>query len=154
MSPLPAYRHSQLYAMLWLLLPATLALVVFLAALQRDGGAMVGLLLAGAANLGALALLGRLVIEVRGDCLHWRFGWLGWPRWSVPLAEIAAIERLRTPAIAGSGIKGTRRDRLCNVTIGGTALRLTLADGRRVTLGTPEPERLHAFLEARLPRRR
>jgi hypothetical protein len=61
------------------------------------------------------------------------------------------MERTHAAASRGAGIKGPRADRLYNATLGGPALRLTLHDGRVVTLGTPEPERLRAFIEARRP---
>lgn len=37
-----------------------------------------------------LLVLGRLVGSEHGLVLHWRYGWLGWPRWRLPLDDIAA----------------------------------------------------------------
>jgi hypothetical protein len=145
----PAYRHVQIYGLLWIILLATQAFAVLFVLLQADAHLWKGLLLVSVMNAAALSTLGRLVIEVREGQLHWGFGWLGRPAWQLRLAEIVAVESLRAPRIAGSGIKGTRRHRLYNVTIGGPALQLTLADGRKVTLGTPEPERLRGFIQPR-----
>jgi hypothetical protein len=58
---------------------------------------------------------------------------------------------VQTSFALGSGIRGPAQHRLYNVTMGGTALRLHLRDGRTVTLGTPEPARLASFIEPRLP---
>lgn len=99
--------------------------------------------------LGALLLVfGRLVIEVRGDALVWRFGWLGWPRWRVPLSDIVAAEPARSSVLEGWGIRFTREGMLYNAH-GRQAVRLTLRSGRRLRLGTREPQRL---LQALTPR--
>jgi hypothetical protein len=76
---------------------------------------------------------------------------VGWPRWQVPLADIVQVQVTQTRALQGSGIKGSSANRLYNVTIAGPAVLLVLRDGRRVTLGSPEAERLAAFIQARLP---
>lgn len=147
-----AYRHVQVYTTLWLVLPmaavVTLGVALVSGPLDLSNVALLSLPLL----LGALLLLGRLLIELDGQHLRWQFGYVGWPRWQLALADIRQVERSKAPAMAGSGIKGSRRKRLYNVTIGGPAVLLTLHDGRTVMLGTPEPERLAAFIEARLPR--
>ncbi|MDO9093701.1 MAG: hypothetical protein Q7U99_13810 [Rubrivivax sp.] len=147
-----AYRHVQVYTTLWLVLPmaavVTLGVALVSGPLDLSNVALLSLPLL----LGALLLLGRLLIELDGQHLRWQFGYVGWLRWQLALADIRQVERSKAPAMAGSGIKGSRRKRLYNVTIGGPALLLTLHDGRTVMLGTPEPERLAAFIEARLPR--
>lgn len=93
--------------------------------------------------------LGRLVTEVRGDALVWRFGWLGWPRWRVPLDEIVAVEPARSRALEGWGIRLTGEGMLYNAH-GLQAVRLTLRGGRRLRLGTREPQRLIQALRPRL----
>ena len=65
-------------------------------------------------------------------------------------AEVARLEVTRAD-VFGSGIKGPARHRRYTVTMGGPALRLHLHDGRSVTLGTPDPQRLASFVQARLP---
>lgn len=148
MTALPSYRHVQAYTVLWLLLPLTFGITLWIVLASHDVPALELALLAGL-PLALLLGLGRLVIEIDGPVLRWRFGWLGWPRWQVALAEIVAVEKTRAPGMAGSGIRATRQGRLYNVTIGGPAVALTLRDGGRVLLGTPEPEKLAAFIEAR-----
>lgn len=102
--------------------------------------------------LGLLALpllLGRLLTEVRGDALVWRFGWLGWPRWRVPLDEIVAVEPARSSALEGWGIRFTRDGMLYNAH-GLQAVRLTLRSGRQLRLGSAEPARLAQALQPRI----
>lgn len=91
------------------------------------------------------------VAALRDDRLRWTFGFLGWPRWDLSLQEIELVQCVRTSAWRGAGIKVLGKDKLFSVSIGGPALRLGLSGGRIVTLGTPEPERLAAFIEARRP---
>lgn len=142
----PSYRHTQTFTLLWITLP--------LAALAAAAGALASRqtapLMIYALVLPALLLLfGRLVIELRGRRLHWSFGFLGWPRWSVALDEVERMEVTQARAIQGAGIKGLGRRRLYNVRMGGPVLQLELRDGRTIQLGTPEPQRLRSFIEAR-----
>ena len=148
MTSLPSYRHVQPFTVLWMLLPLTFGITLWTVWMTHDVPALELALLAGL-PLALLLGLGRLVIELDGPALRWRFGWLGWPRWQVALSDIVAVEKTRAPATAGSGIRTTRQGRLYNVAIGGPAVALALRDGRRILLGTPEPEKLAAFIEAR-----
>ena len=52
----------------------------------------------------SLAVLGRLVIELRGQVLHWHYGFFGWPRWQLPLGEIEDLQAARGAA-AHAGIQ-------------------------------------------------
>jgi hypothetical protein len=144
------YRHAQPFTVLWVMLPLTALAITALALKQRDPAVFGVLALSWGLCLTALALLGRLAIEVRSDVLHWGFGYLGWPRWQVRLNEIARTDIGRPSAWRGAGIKGLGSNRLYNASMGGPALQLTLRDGRRITLGTPEPDRLEAILRARM----
>lgn len=94
-------------------------------------------------------LLGRLVTELRGDGLRWHYGWLGWPRWRVDLDDIVAVEPARSSWIEGWGIRTTGEGMLYN-SFGTRAVRLTLRDGRRLRLGTRDPQRLAQLLRNRL----
>ena len=147
MTPHPSYRHVQPFLMLWLALPLGAA-VAALGALVTPQAA-IGLGVALAIPALSLLLLGRLVIELDAQRLHWSFGFIGWPRWSLALDDIEHIELTHARAVQGAGIKGTGRQRLFNVTMGGPALQMVLRDGRVIVLGTPEPQRLRAFIEAR-----
>ena len=149
-----AYRHVQTYTTLWVILLACAGFggyMIWLEATTGSGESLLGLLVLVSSVEGGLLLLGRLVITVHTHELRWQFGYVGWPRWSVPLEEIVQLEPVQTSFAMGSGIRGPAQHRLYNVTMGGTALRLHLRDGRSVTLGTPEPARLASFIEPRLP---
>jgi len=152
-----AYRHVQTYTVLWIILTLSGLVTLGVAAMVGPAGATAGGLVALPVLpvlpvlMVSLLLLGRLVIELDAQHLRWRFGYIGWPRWQLALVDIRRVERTRAPASAGSGIKGSKDKRLYNVTIGGPAVLLTLHDGRTAMLGTPEPERLAAVIEARLP---
>jgi hypothetical protein len=150
----PGYRHVQAVQGLWFVLPASLggtALGLRLAMPHESGLVPAVILLA--VGLGSLLVFGRLVIEVVGAGsaaeLRWRFGWLPWPRWRLPLAEVAAAESARSTWLEGWGIRSTREGALYNAS-GFAAVRLRLKNGKSIRLGTPEPERLRAFVQARL----
>jgi len=96
-----------------------------------------------------LLLLGRLVTELRGDSLRWHYGWLGWPRWRVALDDVIAVEVARSSWIEGWGIRTTGEGMLYNSS-STHAVRITLRDGRRLRLGTRQPERLAKLLRDRI----
>jgi hypothetical protein len=139
---------------MWLTLPLPAAFVSVIALRGGETGLLQGVAIAWAVCVVGLVALGRLVIEVDADRLHWTYGFLGWPRWALALDEVVDMQCVRTSRWRGAGIKGLGKDKLFNASIGGPALRLHLTGGRIVTLGTPEPERLAAFIEARRPRPR
>jgi len=146
-----SYRHTQWFTTMWVGLPLP-AMFVSVAALRSpDAHLLQAMGIAWGVCVVGLVSLGRLVIELRADRLHWTFGFLGWPRWDLSLQEIELVQCVRTSAWRGAGIKGLGKDKLFNASIGGAALRLQLTGGRIVTLGTPEPERLAAVIEARRP---
>jgi hypothetical protein len=145
-----SYRQVQTFTLLWLTLPLA-ALVAGAGALAapRSAPLLIYALALPTLFVLLLVLLGRLVIELRGRDLHWSFGYVGWPRWQVALDEIERMEVTRSRALQGAGIKGLGRRRLFNVQMGGPVLQLDLRDGRTIQLGTPEPQRLRGFIEAR-----
>ncbi|MBL8329490.1 MAG: hypothetical protein JNJ71_11595 [Rubrivivax sp.] len=149
-----AYRHTQTYTVLWLILIVAAAVTVpaTMGSTATPEG-LAGVLLVLATFLAGLLLLGRLVIEVDSEAVRWSFGYVGWPAWQEPLKSIVSTELGKANVAFGSGIKGTAKHRQFNVVISGPALRLHLMDGRSVTLGTPEPQRLQGFIEARRDQR-
>jgi hypothetical protein len=148
----PAYQHAQTFTTLWTLMPVTSLVVAAVLWLTGDPQAQLGIGIVLSTTAVTLALFGRLVIEVHADRVRWQFGWLGVPSGSVPLGEVTAIETARGSA-SGAGIKGTRQDREYTAAMNSPGVRLRLKDGRSVLLGTPEPDRLRRFIEARVPRR-
>lgn len=147
-----AYRHVQTYTAVWLIDLVIAAVTVPIVLSVGDGDRWLDVAPLMATVLGIPLFLGRLVIEVDARRLRWRFGYVGWPVWAQDLSDVVATEVARADVSRlSSGIQGTRQHRQFNVAIGGPALRLTLADGRQVTLGTPEPQRLQGFVDARRP---
>jgi len=103
-------------------------------------------LIAGAVVAGAIGWAwGALTVRIQGGELQVRFG-LGWPRKTVPVAQIAAVEITRTTLLEGWGLRHTRRGWLYNVS-GFDAVLLQLANGRSMMVGTDEPRRLKAAIE-------
>jgi hypothetical protein len=145
------YRHVQAFRFLWLSLPLMTLWAGKLVLDSGDPGARPALAIVGATSAALLLLLGRLVVELRGGVLRWHYGFVGWPRYQAALGEIVRLERVRTSPWQGAGIRGLGKHRLFNASLGGPALRLTMRDGRTMTLGTPDAERLAAFIEARRP---
>jgi len=145
----PSYAHSQWMWPLWVALPAASAagVIALLADLGPDD-ARVAIVVA-VAGLAVLLVLGKLTVEIDDALLQWRFGLLGWPRWRLPLADIAAVEKAGSTLAEGWGIRRTREGMLYNAS-GRLAVRLRLRDGRTIRLGSDEPERLAAFIAARL----
>lgn len=146
-----SYRSSQWMLALWLILPPNTALVAALT-WPTPLPLWVKLLALGVPLL-ILLLFGRLVIELRGSLLRWRYGFVGWPRWHLALDEITEI-KLTRGSLAHAGIQFKGRQRVFTASLGGPALALSLRDGRSVLLRSPEPDRLAQFIRARLPDRR
>lgn len=85
-------------------------------------------------------LFASLTIEVEGGVLTVQFG-PGLIRKRVLLATIRSCEVVRNPWWYGWGIRRTPHGWLYNVS-GLAAVELTLQNGRRLRMGTDEPERL------------
>jgi hypothetical protein len=94
---------------------------------------------------------GALTVRIQGGEVQVRFG-IGWPRKTIPLAEIAAVEVTRTTFLEGWGLHRTRRGWLYNVS-GFDAVLLQLASGQSMMVGTDEPRRLKAAIERAQARR-
>jgi hypothetical protein len=145
----PLYSHTQrgwaliLAAALGALFAFVLVFVLPPAAAEPLPGWLPALII-GAPGLTLLAF-GSLTVTIAEGQLTWRFG-LGWPRKSLPLAEITLAEPTRTRFIEGWGIHLTRRGWLYNVS-GFDAVLLTRRDGKSVLIGTDEPRALVAALE-------
>ena len=116
-----------------------------------DGPAPRGMLLVGALVAALFGVLwSRLTVRIDGDRLRWAFG-LGWPRFSLPLADIATVEVTRTTFWQGWGIRRIRHGWLYNIA-GWDAVLIKRKDGKQVLLGTDEPRRLQAAIQRAVPR--
>jgi len=148
----PAYDHIQYMPPLALLVPISAPALSLALAGPALHEALPVIALATAVGAVALLVMGRLRVRLDGQQLLWNFGWLPLPRWRLALSDIAAVEVARSRWYEGWGINRTRQGMLYNVR-GCGAVRLQLRDGRVIRLGSDEPERLCAYLQARLPRR-
>jgi len=128
---------------------AALGLLVLAASGLFTGQAPGAVLIVGAVAAAALGLLwSRLTVEIDGEQLRWSFG-PGWPRFSLALSDIAAVEITRTRFWQGWGIHRTRHGWLYNIA-GWDALRITRKDGKQLLLGSDEPRRLRSALDRAL----
>jgi hypothetical protein len=102
-----------------------------------------------AAGVGIAALLGwmwgSMTVRIQDGQLRIRFG-LGWPRRTVTLSDISAVEITRTSFFDGWGVRWTRRGWLFNVS-GYDAVLLQLHGGRSLLVGSDEPRRLKDALQ-------
>lgn len=144
----PLYEHIQAGWPMRIAFIATSALFLGMTLLPELGRTPtpVGVLIAGAAFTALLGWTwGSLKVRIEGGELQVRFG-LGWPRKTVPLAEITAVEVTRTTFMEGWGVHRTRRGWLYNVS-GFDAVLLRLSNGRSMMVGTDEPRRLKTAIE-------
>jgi hypothetical protein len=144
----PLYEHTQAgWPMRIAFVAASLVLAVLAAMPELSDRPAPPLVLIAAAALSAVIgwTWGALTVRIQGEDLQVRFG-LGWPRKTVPLTEIAAVEVTRTTFLEGWGLHRTRRGWLYNVS-GFDAVLLRLTNGRSMMVGTDEPRRLKAAIE-------
>lgn len=143
MSDAETYRHTQVGR--WQVGAAVLALVIALvAAFAIDFGAL-GLIIT-ISVLPVLFSFMTLTVVVRDDHVLLRFGY-GIVRKRIALSDVSASAEVRTTFLDGVGIRMVSRGWLYNVATG-SAVELTLVGGKRVLIGTDEPARLLAAIEA------
>ncbi|MES2069097.1 MAG: hypothetical protein V4488_02030 [Pseudomonadota bacterium] len=146
----PVYIERQFASVLWIVLPV-ISLLVFMfhynAAQQAAQTWALGIVVL--ANALILLLLGRLTISIDATHLRWHFGFIGWPAWSIPLAEIAGAEATSSRWIEGWGIKYTKQGMLYNAA-GTAAVRIRRRNGKSLRLGCSDPRRLLSFLAPRI----
>lgn len=132
------YEHSQSGGPgRWVLLAAAVGLLAWRALDPADSPPLAVI----AVLAVVLLLFDRLTIGVGSGELAWRFGYLGWPRWRLPLTEIVSATVTRTAWLEGWGIRLTRRGWLYNVS-GLDAVLILRRDGKTLLLGSDEAPRL------------
>lgn len=144
----PRYRHTQAGWPMRLSFTAfALGLVVACALppLELGRGSTWAMLSGAAVALFVGWLCSSLSIQIDDEALRFHFGF-GWPRKSVPLADIAAAEITRTTLWEGWGVHRTRRGWLYNVA-GHDAVLIRRHDGTSLLVGSDEPRRLKAAIE-------
>lgn len=145
-----AYQHTQNGWPIRIAFAATALGFALMASTQPLSGATPRTALAiGALGAVAIGLIwSRMTIAIDSERLRWSFGF-GWPRFSLPLADIRSIELTRTTFWQGWGIHRTRQGWLYNIA-GSQAVVVTRKDGKNLLLGTDEPKRLKAAVERAL----
>jgi hypothetical protein len=148
MQPPLRYHHTQFGTVI--VVSLLLAAVLF-AGLGRMTG-LTPLAVIGPALMAVfLALFYALTIEIDATHLSFRFG-IGLIRKRIPLAEIVDAQLVRNSWIDGWGIHRTPHGWLYNVS-GWEAVEITLTSGKRLRLGTDEPQKLAQVLLAANPGR-
>lgn len=139
------YEHTQVgYAMI-----ATVVVVVAVAIGAIVNGSDVPAIVP-IALLVVLAQFGWLTTKVDDDALEIRMG-MGLVRRRIPLAKIARADVVSTHWIWGWGLRWTPHGWLWNVS-GTRGVELRYHSGRRFRVGSDEPERLAAAIQARIVR--
>lgn len=140
------YKHTQIGY--FMILCGALALVIALEVFYRK--ATLTTMLGGlAAIFMIMSLFATLTVEIRDGFLKFRFG-LGLIRKRLKIAEIESCEIVRNPWYYGWGIHATGKGWVYNVS-GFDAVEIFMKDGRRLRIGTDEPELLRkAILTARM----
>ena len=100
-----------------------------------------------------IGLFATLTVEIRDGFLKFRFG-LGLIRKKLKIAEIESCEVVRNPWYYGWGIHATGKGWVYNVS-GFEAVEIFMSDGRRLRIGTDEPDLLRkAILTAKMETRK
>ncbi|MCU1391919.1 MAG: hypothetical protein JWM34_347 [Ilumatobacteraceae bacterium] len=139
----------------WIALGLTIALAVPLILMgQQSGGswADVGFLIPVLVVVAAIAVnlvtssSVRTTAGPQGVTVH--FGAFGWPRFRYAAEQIARAEAIEVlPAMWTWGMYWTPTKGLMLTLKGGPALRLSLTNGRKITISTPNPEDAVAALQ-------
>ena len=139
------YRHTQAG---WL--PIVVSLVPMLAAAYFISvfGPNAWLVIGLAATMLVVLLFGWMTIEIDGSRIRVRYG-VGLLRKSIPLEIVRAAHVVRNKWWYGWGIRLTPHGWMFNVS-GLDAVEIELASGRRVRIGSDEPERLARAVRASL----
>jgi hypothetical protein len=123
----------------------TLATIAGLAIGLTPPGLLMRVALLG--TLGAVGAAFRsLTIEVRDQAVHLSFG-DGVIKKIFPVSEIDAAKQVRTTPLNGWGIHWIGNGWLYNI-YGLDAIELAMKDGKRVWLGTDDPENLLAAIKS------
>lgn len=144
------YRHTQVGP------PAlrfgVFAFLLVIAAISAVAGSLAGVLIVvlAAAIVGtAMIVFSRFTVEVTEEALLAVFGW-GWPRRMLRWDEATAVRIARNSWWYGFGIRWFPGGTLWNVW-GLNAVEFDLVTGRKLRIGTDEPDELLAALVGRVP---
>lgn len=138
------YEHTQIGSVTIVAI-GLLAAMLLVAAVAVEA---VALAVAAVFLLVMLAQFGWLTVKVDDEALELRMG-IGLIRRRILLKTIARAEAVRTHWIWGWGIRWTPHGRMWNVS-GTRGVELQYHSGRRFRVGSDEPERLAAAIQARI----
>lgn len=142
-----AYHHTQAGTLMRVLFGLIGAGIFIAAGLAGEWAIAAGF---AALMTTVLLLFHDLHVDVEAERIRLRFG-IGLLRKSVPLADVKACRRVRNNPLYGWGIRYIGRGWLYNVS-GLDAVELDLASGKRLRIGTDDPEGLEQAINARLHR--
>lgn len=142
-----AYHHTQAGTLMRVLFGLIGAGIFVGAGLAGEWAIAAGF---AALMIAVLLLFHDLHVDVEAERIRLRFG-IGLLRKSVPLADVKACRRVRNNPLYGWGIRYIGRGWLYNVS-GLDAVELDLASGKRLRIGTDDPEGLEKAINARLHR--
>ena len=147
------YRHTQPGTTIWFMMIGAAVFIFFLTfflsgpAPEDERTTLRAIPLVVALVLLLLAwLFGSLTVSVDDETIVASFG-PGWPRKTVPLTLVRGARPVRNRWWYGWGIRYTPHGWLYNVS-GLDAVELEMLGGRTLRIGTDEPERLVAAIEA------
>jgi len=140
-----SYRHTQIG---WVLLAALAggAGVVIFATGKTGWSTAASLVLT--LLIAVAVLFCTLTVRVNGGLIECRYG-PGLIRKYIPLPTVREIRTVRTAWYQGWGIRLTSDGWLFNVS-GLDAVEVELSDGKRIRIGTDEPQALAAAIRSRL----
>lgn len=137
MSLSPVYRHTQFGKTVVVSLVIVGLLLVGLGGMLGERVIMIG----GPLMIGAaLVLFHSLTVEIDEEYLMFYFG-IGLIRKQIPLVEIVDAKPVRNTGAHGWGIHFTADGWVYNVS-GWEAVEITLANGKKLRLGTDQPNQL------------
>ena len=137
------YRHTQIG---WVILAGLLLPLGVLVPVVLMSGSSVPTLVAGAIVPIIAVLFGTLTVRVDEHEIRIRFG-PGLVQRRFALSTVRGFAQVESPLIYGWGIRWYPGGVLYNVS-GFSAIELALSDGRRVRIGTDEPDKLFLVLES------
>jgi hypothetical protein len=144
------YKHTQIGY--FMIVCGAIALVIALEVFFRKA-TLTSMLGGLAAIFVIIGLFATLTVEIRDGLLRFRFG-LGLIRKKLKIAEIESCEVVRNPWYYGWGIHATGKGWIYNVS-GFEAVEIFMSDGRRLRIGTDEPDLLRkAILTAKMETRK
>jgi hypothetical protein len=148
------YRHTQIGWTLIVLAVAAVMVELTVVALITPGNAFALALSGAVAAVVAivLTLFSTLTVVVDDVAVRLTFG-LGSLRRDVPLADLVRARPVKNPWYAGWGVRVMPNGRLYRVG-GADAVELELDSGRVVRVGTDQPDKLFAAVDAALRERR